>query len=277
MDESVRIRIFPSRAVLDSEVVRLIIDAMRTAVSQRGVCVLAVAGGSTPRPVYAALGRQAEDLRTIWRKTHVVLTDERMVPPDHDQSNIGMLKRTLLDTTSIPPENVHRINGEMEPAQAADEFEGELRTLRGGRRRLFDLVLLGVGEDGHTASLFPGTDALHERERLARAVFVPRLDAWRTTLTFPALNSTDRAVFMVSGESKAKVVDRVLHVKDATMELPATAVRPADGEVLWMLDAESASWFVGHRHSRYGSAQEREGQGERRSLSGVAHAEQTHR
>ncbi len=249
MDHSVRIRIAPSRTVLESDVVGLIADVMRAAIAEHGVCVLALAGGSTPEPVYAALGRTV-DLRDLWQKTHIALTDERMVPPDHAESNFGMLKRTLLGSAVIPPEQVHRIKGELNPDQSADEYERDLRKLRSGRRRMFDLVLLGLGEDGHTASLFPGTDGLNERERLACPVFVPRLNAWRTTLTLPALNSTGQAVFMVSGVNKASVVNRVLRASKATMDLPATLIRPAGGDVVWMLDADSASAVVRHRDAR---------------------------
>jgi 6-phosphogluconolactonase len=166
-----------------------------------------------------------------------------MVLPDHPDSNYGMARRELIERVPIPTENVHRIQGELSAEQAALEYANELRSMYKGRIPMFDCVLLGVGEDGHTASLFPGTDAVSEDEKGAVALFVPRLKAWRVTLTFPVINNAREIIFLAEGEKKASIVRKVIESATPSMDFPATMVRPHDGGLRWMLDSEASSFI----------------------------------
>ncbi len=168
--------------------------------------------------------------------------DERCVPPDHPESNYGMAKAALLDKVGLGEGHAIRILGEMTPAQeAARDYERKLRLFfRDEELPRFDLILLGLGEDGHTASLFPGTAALAERERWVVANHVERLNADRITLTLPAINAAHRVLFLVSGESKAAVVREIFRDDVSNDRFPAQLVRPGSGEVAWLLDAAAA-------------------------------------
>src|SRR5690606_983517 len=169
--------------------------------------------------------------------------DERTVPPDHPDSNYRMAKEALLDFVALPASNVHRISGELEPARAAAEYEQTLRSFfakRAGKTR-FDLILLGMGDDGHTASLFPDTEALNETERLVVANHVPKLDTWRITLTAPIINDAAHVAFLVAGAGKAAVLKRVLQGPRQPHKLPSQLIQPVDGELVWLLDKAAAS------------------------------------
>lgn len=200
---------------------------------------VALSGGSTPRALYQLLA----ETPLAWEAIHLFWGDERCVPPDHADSNYRMTAESLLRRIAIPPENVHRIEGELPPEEAALRYEDELRKFFDGVPR-FDLILLGLGEDGHTASLFPDSPALHERTRWVVAVshttppppLVPRV-----TLTLPVINAARQVVFLVSGAGKAKRLAEVLHVPTPSPLLPASMVRPDSGELLWLLDQPAAA------------------------------------
>lgn len=214
------------------------------AVAVRGRFTLALAGGSTPRALYALLSDPAAPYRARipWDRAQLLFGDERCVPPDHPDSNYGMAARELLSRVAVPPASVHRMRGEdPDPERAARDYEAELCevfALGEDERPRFDLVLLGLGPDGHTASLFPGTSALDETARLVAAPFVPRLGAHRLTLTYPVLDAARAVLFLASGADKA---ERVADVLERGADLPAARVRPADGELLWLLDAAAAA------------------------------------
>lgn len=214
--------------------------AAARAVALRGAFTLALAGGSTPRRLYALLADRGAPYRDRipWARTQVFFGDERPVPPDHPESNYRMAREALLD--HVPVASVHRIHGE-DPAGAA-AYEAELRSFfripADGAPPRLDLVLLGLGPDGHTASLFPGTPALDERVRWVVSSFVARLGTRRTTLTLPVLNRA-RVLFLVSGAEKAGALARVLAPPAGEPLLPAARVRP-DGGALWVVDAAAA-------------------------------------
>ncbi|MFQ5709994.1 MAG: 6-phosphogluconolactonase, partial [bacterium] len=210
-------------------------------VRRQGSCNLTLAGGNTPRDVYVRLGLGTIQSQIKWDRVHLYWGDERTVPPDHPDSNYGMVKATLLSRIAIPDENVHRIRGEMAPREAAAEYAALLQEHFDNKPPRFDLVLLGLGGDGHTASLFPTSRALEEQNRWVKAVFVPKFNTWRVTLTFPVLNNAREVIFLVAGSEKAKIVQRVLDCAQPTMEMPATLIRPHKGKLLWMLDAEAAA------------------------------------
>lgn len=209
------------------------VQSARAAITARGRCDIALAGGSTPRALYAALERADLD----WSALHCWFGDERCVPPEDAQSNYRMAREALFDRLALPPENVHRMEGELEPALAAARYEDELARHFGAPLPRFDLCWLGLGADGHTASLFPGTTALEECTRACVACWVPRLDAWRLTLTFPALARSREIVFLVCGVEKNEALRRAL-ARDT--ELPAARVAPEDGVLRWMIDCAAS-------------------------------------
>ncbi len=207
----------------------------------RGVSCIALAGGETPLRVYQMLA--ADPLRSTihWRDVHLFFGDERMVPPDDPASNYGMVSRTLISRISIPPENIHRIRGETSAPDAANDYETELQRWFGDHLPRFDIVMLGIGEDGHTASLFPGTDSLREATKMALGYFVPQLNSCRVTLTLPVLLNARETLFLAAGKRKARVVAGILGAKEPRADLPASMIRPAQGGVHWILDEEAAS------------------------------------
>jgi 6-phosphogluconolactonase len=176
-----------------------------------------------------------------WNGLHLFWGDERMVPPEHQDSNFRMVQQTLLEHIKIPDRNVHRIRGEITPEKSAAEYAELLHNSFRKDSPHFDLILLGIGEDGHTASLFPDTDAIEECERHAVAVFVPRLNTWRVTLTLPVLNAAREVFFLVSGSSKSNIIQRIMNIKQPTKDLPATMVNPENGTLRWMLDSDAVA------------------------------------
>jgi len=205
---------------------------------------LALAGGSTPEVLYRRLAK----VPSAWNRLHVWFGDERCVAPDHPDSNFGMATRAWIG--ALPAERVHRMQGELAPEMAARAYEDELRAAFGDVVwPRFDVVLLGVGEDGHTASLFPGTAATHERARWVAANHVPKLDTWRITLTFPVLNAAQRIWILAVGPRKAEILRDVLGDVRDPARWPVQAVQPTIGELVWWLD-EAAAPGLDHAEPR---------------------------
>ena len=229
----------------DGELLRATAEAIaltaERSMSERGRFTWALAGGSTPRMLYGLLTSDFYRERLPWRAIHVFWGDERHVPPEHAESNFRMAREAMLDHVPLPAANVHRIRGEEPDARrAAIEYELELRrffALADSEWPCFDLVLLGLGADGHTASLFPGSKALRERERRVMAPWVESLREFRITLTPPVLNHARRVLFLVRGEEKAAAVHAVLEGAREPERYPAQAV---EGSRLWMLDRAAA-------------------------------------
>jgi 6-phosphogluconolactonase len=215
------------------------------AVREHGRFAWALSGGSTPRDLYRLLASPPHRDRMPWSAIHVFWGDERHVPPDHPDSNYRMAHEALLSKVPIPPAQVHRIKGEHPDArQAAEDYEQTLRAcfqVSAGQRPRFDLILLGLGPEGHTASLFPGTQALHETRRLVVSSWVGKLFTERITLTPPVLNNAAGVIFLVSGEEKALALKAVLEGPDEPEQLPAQLIRPAHGRLLWLVDRAAAS------------------------------------
>lgn len=217
-------------------------EIARRAAAAPGRFSLALAGGSTPRRTYELLAAAPRREEVPWARVEVFFGDERCVPPDSPDSNYGMARRALLDLVPVPASSVHRIRGEEpDPEGAAAAYEEELRSALGAGG--LDLALLGMGPDGHVASLFPGSDALAETRRLARAVVAPASPARRITLTLPALAASGAVIFLVAGAEKAERVAEVLGGRAPW--LPAARVHPAGGDALWLLDAAAASRLPG--------------------------------
>ena len=206
---------------------------------------VALAGGSTPRQLYTRLTAARLD----WKKIHFFWGDERCLPPDHKDSNYRMAREALLNYISIPLENIHRIPGELPVKDAAREYAQDLRRYFGSLTPRFDLVLLGLGSDGHTASLFPGKPTVNETTRWVAAVVhdlppPPLVD--RVTLTLPVLNAATHVLFLVSGMEKAGILARVLQGPYQPDLLPAQGVRPVKGNLLWLVDQDAAGLLAPH-------------------------------
>ncbi|HEY0379599.1 MAG TPA: 6-phosphogluconolactonase [Pyrinomonadaceae bacterium] len=218
------------------------VELAQSAVRERGRFAVALSGGSTPKRTYELLAGDDDGGRVDWPKVHVFFGDERMVPPTDADSNYRMASEAMLSRLPVPPENVHRINGLGDALANARLYDDELRTFfNDAAWPNFDLVLLGMGDDGHTASLFPGTRALDEREAWAAANWVEKLDAYRVTLTAPAINHAAHVIFLVTGANKAAPLREVLKGGPDTRRLPAQLIRPPGGSLEWLVDRAAAA------------------------------------
>jgi 6-phosphogluconolactonase len=245
------LQVFADRQALMDAAAERVVTAAAQAIADHGGFTWALAGGSTPRELYSLLAGSAWVGRIDWSKVEFFWTDERCVPPDDVQSNYRMARETLLDTIRPAPAQVHRMRGEHEPERAAADYAEELtRALPIGRRRApgappcFDLVLLGMGADGHTASLFPGSSALDERSRWVVPVEPAPGAPWRLTLTLPVLNAANQVSFLVAGAAKRDRLAQVWQAPPApdAAALPAARVRPRSGHLVWLLDADAGAF-----------------------------------
>lgn len=215
------------------------------AVESRGRFSVALSGGSTPGALYRLLAEEPYRGQIPWEQVYLFWGDERCVPPDGPGSNYHLADEALISRVPIPSENVQRVRGELEPQSAARAYAKALYDFFCGPRARFDLVLLGLGNDGHTASLFPGSAALQETERLAISVEAHYQDrpAHRVTLTLPAINTARQVTFLVNGSAKAGIVQAVL--EGPAGRLPAQQIRPTAGALTWLLDAAAAAQLTG--------------------------------
>lgn len=234
--------IYDSPEELAQEAARRFVELGEAAVAERGFFAVVLAGGSTPQATYEALARDYAD-SPLWRYTHVFFGDERTVPPEDEDSNYRMAREALLDHIRVA--SVYRMKGELSPEMAAAEYERDLQGFFGGvDTPVFDLIQLGIGGDGHTASLFPNTPALDERDRWVAANPIQKLDTDRLTLTVPVLNAARAVWFLVAGEGKAEAVAEVLEGEADPHEYPSKLVRP-EGGPLWMLDRAASQRLGG--------------------------------
>jgi 6-phosphogluconolactonase len=222
----------------------------REAVAARGRFTVAFSGGSTPRALFQLLAREPFRAQPAWDRLEVFWGDERCVAPTHQDSNYRMAKEALLDHVPIPPERVHRIPAEREDvAAAAADYEAELARVLGGTPGgtppALDLILLGMGPDGHTASLFPGTTALGEQRRWVVANWVPKFSTNRVTLTYPILNRGAQVLFLATGADKADVLREVLEGPDDRQRLPSQGIRPTAGGLTWLVDQAAGARLKG--------------------------------
>ena len=218
------------------------VSLARQAIAAHGRYTVVLSGGWTPKALYSLLATGEFSEQLAWRQIHLFWGDERCVAPDHAESNFRMVKEALLSRTIIPMENVHRMAGEKAPAVAAAEYEIQLRKhfhIDDDTVPRFDLVLLGLGEDGHTASLFPGSSALNETERLVATTYVEKLNAHRLSLTFPVINNAAQIAFLVAGESKSAIVKEILTTEKC--DYPAARIRPENGQLIWFITQDAAS------------------------------------
>jgi 6-phosphogluconolactonase len=233
---------YPDADSVAAAAVKRFIDSAKRAVHRSGRFIVVLAGGSTPRALYRLLTESPQREAVAWDKTLFVFGDERCVPPDDEASNYRMARETLLDPLEIPGHRVLRIKGEQKPLEAARRYQVRLGDLfLGDKKRHFDLALLGIGADGHTASLFPGTAALDETERWVVANEVPQLDTWRLTLTLPALCQSRKVLFLATGEEKAPVIAEAFGGVEHPAPHPCERVLPRGGSREVLLDRAAAS------------------------------------
>jgi 6-phosphogluconolactonase len=249
------IRILPDPPALAQAAAEAVARGVRRAVDEKGSCTLVLAGGSTPVLTYQVLARQYAE-SVPWDGVRFLWGDERMVPADHEDSNYAMARRTLLDPLGVPAEAVFRIRTELgSAAKASADYEERIRKLLPPPPSPphLDLVLLGLGEDGHTASLKPGCPALQEEERLVAPCLQPSPDHHRVTMTLPLLNAAGKILFLVSGERKAAVLKTVLETLPSDPPLPAQRIQPSSGRLVWLADRDSAGGLKPDRVSRVGA------------------------
>jgi 6-phosphogluconolactonase len=247
-----KITIYPDNESLISGTVDLIIKLAAQAVARRGRFTLTLSGGNTPRPVYARLATPGYRDRIDWSKVQIFFADERCVPPDDPQSNYLMVRTALLDQVPLPPGNIYRIRGEEAPEEAAADYTDALQRTFGGDPVTggpppegFDLILLGMGDNGHTASLFPGLAAVTETVRWVMAQYVEVVGMWRVTMTPVIINAARQVAFLVSGAQKADMLHRVLEGPYQPVVLPSQVIKPTSGELHWLLDAPAAAKLRG--------------------------------
>ena len=244
---SVAYQVSEDSTALSHAAARQFVKGARAAVEARGTARLAISGGSTPKATFKLLADPAQPYRAQmpWERLEIYWVDERCVPPDHPDSNYRMTKENLLDHVPIPASQVHRMRGELPPEEAAAKYESELRNsfrLEGAQSPVFDLLALGMGDDGHTASLFPHTGAIHEMMRLAVANHVPQQEhSWRITLTWPVIIEAREIFFLIGGKAKAEPLHKVLQGPYDPETFPSQLIQPRSGKLLMLLDRDAAA------------------------------------
>lgn len=233
------IRIYESEYQLSQAAARLFVQIAAEAIAEKGCFQVLLSGGQTPRRLYELLAASPLREEIAWDKVQIFWGDERYVPADDEQSNQRMVRQSLLDHVAIPLEHIHPIPFAATPQSAAQEYEKTLKNLFAGNIPSFDLILLGIGSDGHTASLFPATAALNEQDHWVTAVQHPQDGSWRITLTFPVLNQAGIVAFVVAGAAKAAVLQRILEGSELP-GLPAQQIRPLSGNLYWLMDQAAA-------------------------------------
>ena len=235
------VEILTDTAALAIRAAQIVLESSLKAISSKGTFSIGLSGGSTPKTLYELLADPVHEFRNQfpWSQTHFFWTDERHVAPDSPDSNYRMVHEAMLSRVAVPQANIHRIPGELRNAEhAAANYEKELKKFFGNLPKL-DLVLLGMGSDGHTASIFPGSEVLDESHQLVVAPWVNQLNSYRLTMTLPILNNADVVLVLVSGEEKAEMLHRVL--KGPEHQYPVLAIQPTNGSLIWLVDSAAAS------------------------------------
>jgi len=243
----VEYRVYREQDALSRATAEHFVQGIRAAVEARGAARIAISGGGSPKPVFALLADPKQPYREAipWDRLWIFWVDERCVPPEHADSNFGAARELLLDRVPLPPDHAIRIEGELDPEQAAARYESAIRghfRLEGAQGPVFDVLQLGMGDDGHCASLFPHTAALHEMIRLAVANHVPQQQqSWRVTLTWPVINAAREVFFLIDGPAKADPLGRVLCGPYDPETLPSQLIQPQNGRLLFLLDPAAAA------------------------------------
>lgn len=234
------LRVYPDTTALARAVATHFVEVAEASIQLNRRFSVALAGGRTPEPIYRLLATPEFSQSIDWKHVHLFWGDERCVAPDHQESNYRLAWDTFIDHVPISMDNVHRILGEVDPVLAAETYEQDLKDHFKSAWPRFDLIFLGLGDDGHTASIFPGTAAASEAQRLVVATQQPATNQWRVSLTLPAINAAANVAFLVAGVSKARMLRIVRSGIVSAAELPASAVDPTAGTLTWFVDAAAA-------------------------------------
>jgi 6-phosphogluconolactonase len=260
-----KIKTFPTVNELNEFAANEFVNLSRSAIEERGIFSVALSGGSTPKKLFTLLASDKFRAQINWQKTYIFFGDERAVPPDDEESNYRMANETLLSKVDIPAENIHRFQTESYSKKDFIEhtdgggfgrFQAETKVvaeiaakmsrritnifhLEAGELPRFDLIFLGMGGDGHTASLFPDSDALKEKEKIVTENYVEKFDSFRLTFTFPTINNARNVIFLIAGEDKAEVLKKVLESEQT--KYPSQMIQPTDGNLLFLLDEKAAA------------------------------------
>jgi 6-phosphogluconolactonase len=232
------IKVLPDPAAVAAEGAERFVRAVTKSIADHGRFSVALSGGHTPEAMFKLLASEPYKGRVDWAMVEIFFGDERCVPPDSDQSNYRMANESLLKKVPIPGDNIYRIRGEIDPNEAATEY-GQILQEKFGEGGL-DLVMLGMGPDGHTASLFPGTAAVRETKHRCVANYVEKMKSWRVTLTAPFINRSKDVMFLVVGADKAAKVSEILEGPPNPDLLPSQMIQPVNGSVVWLMDAAAA-------------------------------------
>ncbi|PRY11372.1 6-phosphogluconolactonase [Pontibacter ummariensis] len=236
------IKIFEDKAQLSKEAAALFVKTAQEAVEKNGRFTVALTGGSSPVQLYSLLAQQPFVEQVPWKQTFIFWGDERWVPLTDNLSNARMATETFLSKVPVPPEQVYPMWSEnVEPEAFAQQYEKLLQQHFDQENPQFDLILLGMGDDGHTASLFPGTEVLHEASRWVQAYFLAPQSMYRVTLTAPLINQAKKIVFLTFGQNKADALYEVLEGERNPEKYPSQLIQPKNGEVLWFVDESAAS------------------------------------
>lgn len=240
--KKVHVQVLSDLEKISHKAAEMFVKVSRSCIASQGKFSAALSGGSTPRRLYTLLSSDRYRNEVHWPSVHFFWADERCVSKEHEESNFKTAFDTLLSKVPIPDENIHRIRGEEDPESGAGDYEEDVRQFFGmSGLPMFDLVILGMGEDGHTASLFPGSKSLEEAIRLAVPVYLEKPNRNRITLTLPVLNNAAQIIFLVAGRSKAAVLSEILGVRHQKDQYPAGRIDPTRGPLIWLIDRE-ASW-----------------------------------
>jgi 6-phosphogluconolactonase len=238
----IRVQVLSDLENVSRKAAEMFVNISRSCIASQGKFSAAISGGSTPKRLYTLLSSDRYRDEVNWPTVHFFWADERCVPKEHEESNFKTAYDTLLSRVPIPDENIHRIEGEENPDKGARDYEEDVMQFFGmSGVPIFDLVILGMGEDGHTASLFPGSKSLEETIRLAVPVYLEKPYRNRITLTLPVLNNASQIIFLVAGSSKADVLSEILGDGHKKGQYPAGLINPTQGHLIWLIDRE-ASW-----------------------------------
>ena len=226
---------------LSNAAAHLFVETCNRCIAEKGKFVAALSGGNTPERLYQLLAGNGFSLNIPWEKVFLFWSDERFVPRKDAESNYRMVKENLLDHIAIPQENIFPVPVDGDPKKCAKEYEKVIRSFFNSKKVVFDCVLLGIGNDGHTASLFPRTAILNEKKKLVKEVWVEEKQSWRISFTLPLINRASQIIFLVAGKEKATIIAVVLGNKKEKPVLPSQLIQPGKGINYWMLDDEAAA------------------------------------
>jgi 6-phosphogluconolactonase len=235
------IQIFPNVEALTEAAARIFIETGAQSIQERDRFSVALSGGSTPQPLFKFLAKDKPGDDINWEKIHFFWSDERSVPAEHPDSNYGQAFQSLLSQRDIPPQNIHRIKGELDPQETSLAYQKEISDYFNGSPPIFDLILLGMGDDGHTASLFPDTEQVKNPTKgiWVAANYVPKLETWRITFTPWLINNAEKVIFLVAGQNKAQALREVLEGSYQPSLYPTQLIKPKHGELIWLLDKQA--------------------------------------